>query len=73
MGNGNGHVEFNCVVRDLASIGNTAETGNTLECVLATDQTFTWSTLADLFAALKEFLIVGKVETAIGTTSGGEP
>ena len=70
IGDGRGHVEFACVVRDLASISNTVATGNTLECVLATDQTFTRSTVAELIAVVQEFPVVGSADAEPRLLSG---
>jgi hypothetical protein len=53
-GDGQGHIGFRCVIRD--SPGN----GNTLDCSLATDQTFTQATVADLAAAVQAFPVIGK-------------
>ena len=59
-GYGRGHLEFACGVRDLAYISNALAVGNALECILATDRTFTQSTLAELVAALREFPVLGR-------------
>jgi hypothetical protein len=53
-GDGQGHIGFRCVIRD--SPGN----GNTLDCTLSTDQTFTQATIADLGAAVQAFSVIGK-------------
>ena len=53
-GDGLGHVSFQCELRDEPGIGNT------LDCVLATDQTFTRATLAELAVAIQAFPVVGK-------------
>ncbi len=53
-GDGMGHMEFRCVIRDQPGIGNT------LDCSLATDQTFTRSTVAELGAAVQAFPVIGK-------------
>ena len=53
-GDGKGHMEFRCNIRDQPGIGNT------LDCTLATDQTFTRSTVAELGAAVQAFPVVGK-------------
>lgn len=53
-GDGKGHMEFRCVVRDQPGIGNT------LDCTLATDQTFTRSTVTELAAAVQEFPVIGR-------------
>ena len=52
-GNGRGHLTFRCVIRDEPGVGNT------LDCVLATDQTFTRSTVAELAAVVQAFPVVG--------------
>src|SRR5262245_39617746 len=52
-GNGRGHIEFRCKICDEPGIGNT------LDCTLRTDQTFTRTALADLEAAVKEFPVIG--------------
>lgn len=54
VGNGRGHLEIRCVVRDQPGVGNT------LECVLATDQTFTRSTVGELAAVVQAFPVVGR-------------
>jgi hypothetical protein len=53
-GDGRGHMEFRCVVRDQPGIGNT------LDCILACDQTFTQATVVQLAAAVQAFPVVGK-------------
>src|SRR5262245_7926626 len=53
-GDGRGHLEFRCVVRDYPGIGNT------LECVLHSDQTFMRSTVAELAAVVRAFPVVGR-------------
>lgn len=53
-GDGRGHMEFRCVIQDQAGIGNT------LECRLSSDQTFTQSTVVQLTAATGEFPVLGK-------------
>jgi hypothetical protein len=53
-GNGRGHLVFRCVLRDEPGVGNT------LDCTLATDQTFTRATLAELAAAVQTFPVVGR-------------
>jgi len=53
-GDGRGHVAFRCVVRDPPGVGNT------LDCTLATDQTFTRTTVAELAAAVREFPVIGE-------------
>ncbi len=52
-GDGCGHMTFECTVRDQPGIGNT------LEFLLATDQTFTRSTVAELAAVVKRFPVIG--------------
>jgi hypothetical protein len=52
-GDGMGHMEFRCSVRDEPGIGNT------LECTLATDQTCTRTTLAELHSAIQAFPVIG--------------
>lgn len=52
-GDGCGHMEFQCVVRDQPGIGNT------LEFLLSTDQTFTRSTVAELVALVQAFPVIG--------------
>jgi hypothetical protein len=54
VGDGRGHVECRCVIRDEPGAGNT------LDCVLATDQTFTRSTVADLARAVQAFPVLGQ-------------
>ncbi len=51
---GRGHMEFRCALRDQPGIGNT------LDCTLATDQTFTRSTVRDLGTAVQAFPVIGK-------------
>jgi hypothetical protein len=53
-GDGKGHITFRCVIRDQPGIGNT------LECTLATDQTFTRTTVAELTAAVRKFPVIGE-------------
>jgi hypothetical protein len=53
-GDGRGHMECRCVVRDQPGIGNT------LDCTLATDQTFIRTTLAELAAAIQAFPAIGR-------------
>jgi hypothetical protein len=53
-GDGRGHMECRCVIRDEPGIGNT------LDCTLSTDQTFTRSTVAELAAAVQAFPVVGR-------------
>lgn len=48
-----GHMTFECTVRDQPGIGNT------LEFLLATDQTFTRFTVAELAAVVKRFPVIG--------------
>jgi hypothetical protein len=54
IGDGHGHMEFRCVIRDEPG------TGNTLHCTLGNDQTFTRSTVAELAAAVEAFPVRGK-------------
>jgi hypothetical protein len=53
-GDGKGHMEFRCIIRDQPGIGNT------LDCTLATDQTFTQRTVAELGAAVQAFPVIGQ-------------
>jgi hypothetical protein len=53
-GDGKGHMEYRCVVRDKPGIGNT------LDCTIDTDQTFTRETVAQLAAAVREFPVIGQ-------------
>jgi hypothetical protein len=53
-GDGKGHMEFRCNIRDRPGIGNT------LDCTLATDQTFTRSTVTELGVAVRAFPVIGK-------------
>jgi len=53
-GDGLGHMECRCNIRDQPGIGNT------LDCTLATDQTFTQTTISELAAAVEAFPVVGK-------------
>jgi hypothetical protein len=57
-GDGRGHVEFRCTIQDAPGIGNT------LVCTLATDQTFTRDTVAELAAAVKAFPVIGEAGRA---------
>ncbi len=52
-GDGKGHLAFRCIVSDEPGIGNT------LDCTLATDQTFTQTTVAQLGAAVQTFPVIG--------------
>lgn len=52
-GDGCGHMEFCCVIRDEPGIGNT------LEFTLTTDQTLTETTVAGLAAAVQAFPVLG--------------
>ena len=52
-GDGLGHITFGCVVRDEPGVGNT------LHCALATDQTFTRRTVAELAAAIEALPVIG--------------
>ena len=54
-GDGRGHMECRCVIRDDPSIGNTL-----FDCTLASDQTFTQATITELAAAMQAFPVVGK-------------
>lgn len=54
IGDGRGHMEFRCVVRDQPGVGNR------LECVFNTDQTFTRSTVAELAAVVQAFPVVDR-------------
>lgn len=54
QGDGRGHMECRCVIRDEPGIGNT------LDCTLATDQTFTRSTVAALASAVQAFPVIGR-------------
>lgn len=54
-GDGCGHMRFRYVIRDEPGIGNT------LECLLRTDQTFTRSTVAELTAIVKAFPVIGQI------------
>jgi len=53
-GDGNGHMEFRCTIRDQPGIGNT------LDRTLATDQTFTRNTVMELGAAVHALPVIGK-------------
>jgi hypothetical protein len=53
-GNRRGHLTFRCVLRDYPG------TGNTLDCTLAADQTFTRAMVAELAAAVRAFPVVGQ-------------
>ena len=53
-GDGRGHMACRCVLRDEPGIGNT------LDCLLLTDQTFTRSTVAELAAVVQAFPVVGR-------------
>jgi hypothetical protein len=53
-GDGRGHMVCRCVVRDEPGVGNT------LDCTLATDQTFTRATVAELAAAVQAFPVIGR-------------
>jgi hypothetical protein len=53
-GDGKGHMEFRCVIRDQPGIGNA------LDCTLATDQTFTRATVTALAAAVQAFPVIGE-------------
>lgn len=54
MGDGKGHMKFRCVIRDQPGIGNT------LDCTLSTDQTFTRSTVSELAAAVQAFPVIAR-------------
>ncbi|MGQ9820768.1 MAG: WapI family immunity protein [Thermogutta sp.] len=51
-GDGKGHIEFRCMIRDQPG------TGNTLNCTLATDQTFVRNTVTDLAEVIRAFPVV---------------
>jgi len=53
-GDGQGHMECRCIIR------NHPDIGNRLDCTLATDQTFTRATVAELAAAVEAFPVVGR-------------
>jgi hypothetical protein len=53
-GDGRGRLTCRCVLRDEPGIGNT------LDCTLVTDQTFTRSSVAELAAAVEAFPVVGR-------------
>jgi hypothetical protein len=53
-GDGRGHLTFRCIIRDASGYGNT------LNCTLTTDQTFTRSTVAEMASAVQAFPIIGK-------------
>lgn len=53
-GDGRGHMACRCVVRDEPGIGNT------LDCTLATDQTFTRTAVAELAAVVRAFPAIGR-------------
>ena len=55
-GDGRGHMEYHCVLRDQPGIGNT------LEFVLRTDQTFTRTTVSQLADVVREFPVIGRNE-----------
>jgi hypothetical protein len=55
-GDGRGHMVFRCLIRDKPGIGNT------LECTLVSDQTFTRDTVAELTCAVQAFPIIGNRE-----------
>jgi hypothetical protein len=52
-GNGRGHMTIRCVVWDAPGVGNT------LECQLTADQTFTKKTVEELAAAVKAYPVAG--------------
>jgi hypothetical protein len=52
-GDGRGHMELRCTVRD------TSASGNMLDCTLAADQTFTRRAVAQLAAAVQAFPVIG--------------
>ena len=54
VGDGRGHMATRCIIRDQPGIGNT------LECMLATDQTFTQATVVELAAVVQAYPVVGK-------------
>lgn len=53
-GDGKGHMEFRCIICDQPGIGNT------LDCRLATDQTFTRRTVTELAAVVQAFPVIGR-------------
>jgi hypothetical protein len=53
-GDGRGHMTCRCVIRDKPGVGNT------LDCELVTDQTFTRCTGAELAAAVEAFPVIGE-------------
>lgn len=53
-GDGRGHMEIRCVIRDEPGIGNT------LNCTFASDQTFTRTTVVQLAEISRAFPVVGK-------------
>jgi hypothetical protein len=54
IGDGRGHMEVRCVIQDEPGIGNT------LNCTLASDQTFTRTTLNQLAAAVQALPVIGR-------------
>jgi hypothetical protein len=52
-GDGKGHMEFRCTVRDQCGVGNT------LACTIASDQTFVRSAVKALAAAVQAFPVIG--------------
>jgi hypothetical protein len=58
-GNGRGQLECRCAIRDDPGIGNT------LNCILSTDQTFTRTTVSELAAAVREFPVIGKPDRVL--------
>jgi hypothetical protein len=53
-GDGRGHMEVRSVIRDQPVMGNT------LDCILVTDQSFTRATVAALAAAVRRFPVIGE-------------
>ncbi|MGQ9607584.1 MAG: WapI family immunity protein [Thermogutta sp.] len=51
-GDGKAHIEFCCMIRDKPG------SGNTLNCTLATDQTFVRNTVTDLAEVIRAFPVV---------------
>jgi hypothetical protein len=53
-GDGYGHMRVRCIVCDEPGIGNT------LDCTLTTDQTFTRRTVTELSTAIQAFPVIGR-------------
>jgi hypothetical protein len=53
-GDGRGHMKFSCLIRDKPG------TGNRLNCVLETDQTFTRSAIDELKEMVQAFPVIGR-------------